>query len=152
MLPQVAVLVSCSASAPSSPEGTNTCGVWAVSWKEPGSFFWWLTENREAFPKADEVTGLRLCFCCGTMTSYLPGGVLLSSPCNCDLGVKTRPLSPWQIEAQRSASLGYTSVAPSCEACRLLTMLASAEDLPGFHIRFAGSSSIPWTPCLQLLS
>lgn len=111
-LPQVAVLLSCSTSALAGPEGTNTCGVWAVSWKEPGSLFWWLTENREAFPKADEVTGLRLCFCCGTIASYLPGGVRLSSPCNCDLSVKTRPLSLWQIEAQRSDSLGYTSLVP----------------------------------------
>lgn len=118
--PQVAVLVYCSTSAPVAPEGTNTCGVWAVSRKEPVSLFWWLTENREASPKADEVTGLRLCFCCGTITSYLPGGLLLSSPCNCDLSVKTRPLSLWQIEAQRSDSLGCTSVVPSCKACGLL--------------------------------
>lgn len=45
------------------------------------------------------------------MLSYLPGGVLFSSPWNCDLSVKTRPLSHWQIEAQRSDSLGYTPVA-----------------------------------------
>lgn len=116
MLPQVAASVSHSASARVGPEGTNTCGIWAVSLKEPSSLFWWLTENRGAFPKADEVTGLRLCFCYGTMTSYLPGGVRLSSPCNCDLGVKTRPLSPRQIEAQRSDSLGYTSLASTCRA------------------------------------
>jgi len=119
MSPQVAALEFRSVSA-TGPEETNTCGVWAVSSKEQGSLFWWLTENRGAFPKADEVTGLRLCFCYGTMTSYLPGGVRLSSPCNCDLSVKTRPLSSWQIEALRSDSLGYTSVATSCEACGLL--------------------------------
>lgn len=87
------------------------CGL--VSWKEQASLFWWLAENREAFPKADEVTRLRLCLCYGTKTSYLPGGVQLSSSCNCDLSVKTRPLSSWQIEAQRPDSLGYTSVALS---------------------------------------
>lgn len=154
MLPQVALLASCSASAPAGPEGTNTCGVWAVPWKEPGSLFWWLTENREAFPKADEVTGLRLCLCGGTMTSYLPGGVLLSSPCNCDLGVKTRPLSPWQIEAQRSDSLGYTSVAPSCEACGLL-MWSQCLPLLKIYLDFGSDlrvrSSIPWNPCIHLL-
>lgn len=37
--PQVAVLVSCSTSAPVAPEETNTCGVWAVSRKEPVSLF-----------------------------------------------------------------------------------------------------------------
>lgn len=103
-----------------SPEGTNSSVVLAVSWKEACSFFWWLTENREALPKADEVTGLRLCFCCRTMTSYLPGGVRLSSPCNCDLSEKTRPLSRRQIEAQRSDSLGFTSVAAGCMACLIL--------------------------------
>lgn len=87
--PQVEVLISCSASATAGPEGKNTCGVWAVGWKESGCLYWWLTENRKTFSKADEVRGLRLFFCAGTITSYLPGWVLLSSPCNCDLGVKT---------------------------------------------------------------
>lgn len=86
---QVEVRISCS-----GPEGgKNTCGVCAVFWKESGSLYWWLTENRKTFSKADEVRGLRLFFCYGTITSYLPGWVLLSSPCNCDLCVKTKPLS-----------------------------------------------------------
>lgn len=87
------VLMSCSASATAVPEGENTCGVWAVFWKEPCSLYWWLTENRKTFSKADEVRGLRLFFCDGTITSYLPGRAPLSSPCNCDLSVKTKPLS-----------------------------------------------------------
>lgn len=129
MLPQVAVH-ECDCTA--APEGTNTCGVWAVSWKELGSLLWWVTENREGLPKADEVTGLRLCLCGGTITSYLPAGVLLSSPCNCDLSLKTRPLSRWQIEAQRSDSLGYTSVGLSRGPVGSL-YISSTTWLPGLY-------------------
>lgn len=89
---QTKVLISCSASATAVPEG-KIPAVSGLFWKESDSLFWWLTENRKTFSKADEVRGLRLFFCYGTIRPYLPCWVLLSSPCSCDLSMKTKPLS-----------------------------------------------------------
>lgn len=83
--------------------------------------------------KADEVSGLRLRLCGSTITSYLPVGLSLSSPCDCDLGEKTRPLSRWQIEAQRSVALSCASVItrwPSLAAAVEVEVAAASTGTP----------------------
>lgn len=142
MLPQVVAVLHRLCQCTAWPDGAHASDVKTPFRKDPGSLFWWLAEDRGAFPKADGVTGLRLCFCCGTITSYLPGGVLYSSPCNCDFSVKTRPLSPWQIEAQRPDSLGYTPVASGSEACGLMWPQCLCWSSGWVFISFTGSSRI----------